>query len=133
MLSADREEPDLVTLAGKEEEVEKSEDRTESSGSSIEPGDLGSGAFDISKLFTINLRTLDTSSVSVIYLTFSGGSCIGFLFYFLMHFVSHYCLWIFSIYILSFSVSSYSETCANNDTNIFPIIHLTIKEITIFI
>ena len=54
MLSADREEPDLVTLAGKEEEVEKSEDRTESSGSSIEPGDLGSGAFDISKLITIN-------------------------------------------------------------------------------
>ena len=54
MLSADREEPDLVTLAGKEEEVEKSEDRTESSGSSIEPGDLGSGAFDISKLMTIN-------------------------------------------------------------------------------
>ena len=123
-----------MTLAGKEEEVEKSEDRTESSGSSIESGDLGSGAFDISKLITINLRTLDTSSVSVIYLTFSGGSCIGFLFYFLiMHFVSHYCLWIFSIYILSFSVSSYSETCANNDTDIFPFIHLTIKEITIFI
>ena len=122
-----------MTLAGKEEEVEKSEDRTESSGSSIEPGDLGSGAFDISKLITINLRTLDTSSVSVIYLTFSGGSCIGFLFYFLMHFVSHYCLWIFTIYILSFSVSSYSETCANNDTDIFPFIHLTIKEITIFI
>ena len=123
-----------MTLAGKEEEVEKSEDRTESSGSSIEPGDLGSGAFDISKLITINLRTLDTSSVSVIYLTFSGGSCIGFLFYFLiMHFVSHYCLWILSIYILSFSVSSYSETCANNDTDIFPNIHLTIKEITLFI
>ena len=123
-----------MTLAGKEEEVEKSEDRTESSGSSTESGDLGSGAFNISKLITIDLRTLDTSSVSVIYLTFSGGSCIGFLFYFLiMHFVSHYCLWIFSIYILSFSVSSYSETCANNDTNIFPIIHLTIKEITIFI
>ena len=123
-----------MTLAGKEEEVEKSEDRTESSGSSTESGDLGSGAFDISKLITINLRTLDTSSVSVIYLTFSGGSCIGFLFYFLiMHFVPHYCLWIFSTYILSFSVRSYSETCANNDTDIFPIIHLTIKEIRIFI
>ena len=54
MLSADREEPDLVTLAGKEEEVEKSEDRTESSGSSIESGDLGSGVSDISKLITIN-------------------------------------------------------------------------------
>ena len=64
MLSADRDEPDLVTLAGKEEEVEKSEDRTESSGSSIELGDLGSGAFDISKLITINLRTLEHINVA---------------------------------------------------------------------
>ena len=56
-----------MTLAGKEEEVEKSEDRTESSGSSIEPGDLGSGAFDISKLITINLRTLNTTPTNPVF------------------------------------------------------------------
>ena len=81
-----------MTLAGKEEELEELEDRIESSGSSIESGDLSSGASDLSKLITINFRTLNTSSVSVsIYLTFSGGSCIGFLFYYLiMHLVFHY-------------------------------------------
>ena len=78
MLSADREEPDLVTLAGKEEELE---DRIESSGSSIESGDLSSGASDLSKLITINFRTLNTCIKCI-------SQYISYLFWRFLHWIS---------------------------------------------
>ena len=69
-----------MTLAGKEEEVEKSEDRTESSGSSTESGDLGSGAFDISKLITINLQFKNIGHIQCF-------SHISYLFWRFLHWI----------------------------------------------
>ena len=59
-----------MTLAGKEEELEELEDRIESSGSSIESGDLSSGASDLSKLITINFRTLNSQYISYLFWRF---------------------------------------------------------------